>query len=107
MGRMLPPKIKNVTWNPNCHSIGSFQCFPLKGDPLAVFAIGGSAGGFLFLLVTNELIKSDSIRSLVKACVSLCSATWHPDNVPQEYAADFTSYIGFAQDASSIDGESI
>lgn len=69
--------------------------------------MGGSAGATLALTVANRIVKDPSKRDNCKGCVALVPCVLHPDNVPEEYKADYNSYAENAKDVPMLDAESM
>jgi versiconal hemiacetal acetate esterase len=74
----------------------------LNGNPLAYFAIGGSAGGGIALSVTEKLIRNGK-RSLVQGVVALNPITTHVDNPPAKYKDIYKSYSENATNVPLVD----
>lgn len=66
----------------------------IGGDPSRMFAIGSSAGASLALAITRKVVLGSSAlpKDTIKGVIALCPLTLHPDYVPAEYKALYTSY---------------
>lgn len=79
-------------------SVYKWVCQPenaLLGEEAQLFAMGGSAGGALSLALANYICREHANGTQLRkldGVIALTPITLHPDNVPAEHVAGYTSY---------------